>query len=271
VKKILIAILILVAPTSLFAQRNPTWPSLDYIIANADQVIIGRIVEVGATARDKNGDDQQPIVFAVDETLKGESVQRLPLDHSLLLLRPQLRGEIPLSNPVNSAARSHRLLVAVRRKGGAVVQVYGIDLDGKDLSVVAADLKILTKPADVIRTAKDVVHRIPEKPKESEFFEWAPDPEFLKGTPFAIYGIIVPVDQVLQNRAEAFLHAPNDKGHQYYSAHCQAINALRHFKSDENIRLLMGLLSDSDFYVHQDAAIVLKDWGLDVVVPVQHE
>jgi hypothetical protein len=267
-------VLVLGAALPLCAQHNPEAASLDYIVANADQVIVGRIVEVGSATRDNYGEYQQQIVLAVEETLKGDRDQRLPLVLAHDLWRPQFDAELPLSDPAGSSFLPHRLLVAVRKKSAYPPEVDAVDLDSDKLSVVTADLELLSNSVDIVQAAKAEVRRIPVRPKEGEYFNWLPmhDYDSLKGTHYDGCGIYVPVDKRLEDRALALLRAPNETLEDIGHTHSMAVEALRFFRSDENIRLLTGLLSAPDNSTRQAAYGVLKGWGLDVTAPaVSHE
>jgi hypothetical protein len=78
--------------------------SLDALVASADQVVVGRIVEVGNAPPTIGPYYRQPIVLAVEQTLKGEAVQRLYFD--LVNVAWQSRfyeKQLPWSDPASAA------------------------------------------------------------------------------------------------------------------------------------------------------------------------
>src|SRR5580693_418985 len=194
-KAILAAILILGAPIAFRAQEHPVVSTLDFLVAQADYVAVGRIVEVGNATATVGPYYRQPIVLAVEQTLKGEAVQRMSFDLADVSWHSRsYEKQLPLSDPESSSAPRHRLLVM--RRGGKEAQrhVIAIDLDEAELRVATADLVVLTKPADVIKAAKDEVLRSPLKSGDDRSFAWLPPHLYsaLVGTVYEHSDIYVP-------------------------------------------------------------------------------
>jgi hypothetical protein len=158
----------------------------------------------------------------------------------------------------------------VRRNQAAPSHVNAIDLDEVELHVLSADLVLLTKPEDIIQAAKDEVLRSPAKPSDDYGLWWLPPHNYdaLQGTAYDHSDIYVPVDERVEKRAQSLLRGPIEAISHSFTTHTFAIYALHFFKSDENISLLTGLLSDPDGPTRQEAYQVLKGWGLDVAKPV---
>ena len=76
----------------------------------------------------------------------------------------------------------------------------------------------------------------------------------MKGDPFYLCQIILPVDERLEKRAHTVLQGER-VGPRYI-----AVLALRQFRSEGNIHLLTGLLSDPDVAVRRNAKLVLEEW-----------
>ena len=257
----------------IHSQRNPVYSSLDESIARADQVVVGRIIDFGTATYDKSGRGyQQPFVVAVEETLKGADVQRLSLDLGLVTwmeIAPHFDWKLPFSHGDDSLIHSHRLLIAQRFSEPPYPPHSDVfDLDSGGLSVVTADLTVLTKPEDIIRAAKDDIRRTPMKVKPGDSFTWVPPQEPLKETAYYGCAIVVPIDERLEKRAHTLLSEPGNKN--ISEGHLVALGAIRFFKSDDNIRLLKGLLNDSDLAIRREASVVLKSWGVDAAEPVAH-
>jgi hypothetical protein len=266
-KTILAAFIVSLSALPLCAQMYPVAESLDSLVARADQIVIGRIIEVGVATRDPKSDTRQTIVVSVQETLKGDHVQRLPLD----LIGNQSMHQFPTKLP--SSGSEDRLLFIVRRNQQGSPYVNAINLTVVEFPVVTADLTVISKPSDIEQATKDDVRRFPAKPKAGENFEWSPmhDYDSLKGSYYYGCGIVVPVDERVEKRAHALLSAPNDKIVSTVTTHSMAVHALSFFKSDENIRLLRGLLNDPDESVRAETLRVLKGWGIDVAKPAARE
>jgi hypothetical protein len=114
--------------------------SIEYVVANADVVVIGKLTEVGDT-KEILGRDWRNVTIAVKETLKGDTWK-------------PLRVHVPNPESVLSKWKdgSHQLLVAIQHDDSPTGTV--IDLTDEKLEVVTAELKFLRKPEDVIRIAK---------------------------------------------------------------------------------------------------------------------
>jgi len=255
-KTILGAILILGAALTVRAQY-PQSLSIDIIVAKADQVLMGRVVNSGDTARDKDGRRRGTIVLSVEKTLKGNQM-RGSLDLPIANWDDSYPGEFNATTS-DSEINSHRLLVALRRDSKNQTRIAAIDLDSASLEIMRADLVALKTSAEVIRAAEDEIRRIPVGGKPIDVFELRAPSYEVKGDPFYGCMIIVPADERLEKRAQQWLSDPDTR--------LNGVYALRSFKSDENIRLLMALLSDADYPVRQQAYQVLKIWGVEVPKP----
>ena len=261
-KAIVAASLTLAAAPPLIAQY-PQARSIDYLVAEADQVIVGRILSTDGTTRNKEGILEGVIILSIEKTLKGDQLQGsivLPLAD----WGDAYKGEL---YPATSDALtdSHRFLVALRHDGQGRTRISAIDLDSPSLAVMSADLVVLKAPADVIRVAEAEVRRISEGGQRIEAFDWPAPGYDVKGDPFYGYQIILPVDTRLEERAHTILkRGPR-------AQRGIAIGALRFFKSDENIRILTGLISDANLYELRYAKQVLNGWGIDVADPATHE
>jgi hypothetical protein len=250
---LLAAIFILGAPLTVHAQY-PQSLSIDYIVAKADQVIIGRVVNVGDTTPDKDGRRGGAIVLSVEKTLKGNEV-RGSLDLLVANWDSYYSGEFYAATS-DSQINSHRLLVALRHDPKDRTRIAAIDLDSASLEIVRADMVVLKTSAEVIRAAEDEVRRVPPGDNRIDVFELRGPTYEINGDPFYGCTIIVPADERLEKRAHVWLSDPSTRLHGLYAIHF--------FKSDENIRLLTALLTDPDSSVRQEADRVLKGWSVSV-------
>jgi hypothetical protein len=130
---LLSAVLILCAALTAHAQY-PQSLSIDYIVARADQVIIGPVVSVGDTTRDKNGRRGGTIVLSVEKTLKGNQVSG-SLDLPVANWDSYYPGEFHAATS-DSQIYSHRLLVAFRHDANGRISIRAIDLDAASLEII---------------------------------------------------------------------------------------------------------------------------------------
>jgi hypothetical protein len=255
-KAILVTILILGAALTVRAQY-PQSLSIDFIVARADQVLIGRVVNAADTTRDKDGRRGGTIVLSVEQTLKGSQL-RAPLDLPIANWDDYYPGEFYAATS-DSQINSHRLLVALRHDAKNRTRIAAIDLDSASLEIMRADLVVLKTSAEVIRAAQDEIHRIQPGDNRIDVFELRPPTYEIKTDLFYGHTIIVPADERLEKLAHTWLSDPGTR--------LRGLYALRFFKSDENIRLLTALVDDTDYSVRNEAAKILKGWGVDAANP----
>jgi hypothetical protein len=217
--------------------------SIDSTVAMFEQVFVGRIVEIGTPTTDGKSVAMQPVVFAVEEVLRGERTKRIALPDFTY----------PTATLTGWQSHSNRLLIAVNHGAPSVSAV--IDLDADSLEVWSADFVLIKKAADVIQAAKDEIRRTPTDSPRSPNVQMRPP----RGDLYL--RLTIPADERLERRAHAILGGGDGWSRE------EAVEALKYFKSNENIRLLKSLLEDSDIKVGRKAYEVLTGWG---VSPVNH-
>ena len=144
--------------------------------------------------------------------------------------------------------------------------------------VFAADFTLLQNPDAIIQAARDIVSAAPFNVRQLHTFRLMIPTEVLAQTKSGgPYGqLIVPVDEQLRKHAIEFLKSES------FSRRLEAAEALRYFKSKENIDRLRTLLEDegysqrtasdgtaSKYFGVRDAAYqTLQAWGIEVERPV---
>jgi hypothetical protein len=268
---------ILLTGTTALAQINPVWTSIDLSVAWADRVVVGRIEEMGeASGAAERNDRRQSIILAVDETLKGEPVSRLPLVIGYDLWQ-QLAGEKVLCSAC--AAHTHRLLVTI---GPMQDHPSGVtDLDRDSVFDVSGDLHVLSTGDAILQAAREEVLRCPGVLDGEKYFAWDPSETFMPGTTFHQYTVNVPVDERQESLAHHFLDSepvPTRVIGARGNDRAQAALVLGFFRSPENLELMKSLLHDPqvehdvlgqlDYPVRAVAYRVLSKWGVDVPKPI---
>jgi hypothetical protein len=256
--------------SSVEVQAQPIFghaESIEYVVANADVVVIGELTELGDT-KEILGSDWRQVTIAAKETLKGDTWQ-------------PLRVHVPNPESVLSKWKdgSHRLLVAIQHDNTPTGTV--IDLTGEKLEVATAELKFLRKPEDVIRIARETVRRMPGV-RRTFGVRIMLHYDAIGNTQWAGnhgLGVIVPVDDRLEMRAHEYICSDDS------IRRSDGIKALRFFKSDENIARLKTLLDDPDtgylrhpvnnmgvevrqYSVRKEAFETLEQWGVKVKKPI---
>ena len=253
-------------PVFVFAE------SIECTVANADLVLVGKLVEFD---EDETNDDQgRKATIAVEETLK------VRFDESYEKIRVRL--SYPESVFADWKGHSRRLLVAIREESPRATV---IDLTPENLEVLTEDFELLRDPADVIRIAKETVQRMPSAVKRIHTFRLlVPHDVFAKTRSAKGSGMYlsVPVDERLEKRACDYLSSDD------YSRRSEGVEALRYFKSDENIVRLKAALKDPgwgylqhaehnrgvevrDYGVRREAYRILITWGIKTEKPLFRE
>ncbi len=245
--------------------------SIEWTVANADRVVVGKIVGFGGGEGADEGEGIEA-TLAVEETLKGEHRQRL---------------RVWLSRPASVLEgwkdRSRRLLVAVVGEEDSSAATV-IELADEGLEVLTADFTLLRDPDEVIRVAKETVRRMPGVRRILGFALMVPN-EAVAGTQWAeYYGtggyllLSVPVDRRLETRALEFLRSDSTFRRE------EGARALRYFRSAENIERVRALLDDPAwayldraeenqgrevriYVVRREAYRTLRYWGVDAEKP----
>lgn len=258
------------SPTRASAQPIFGYPKcVDSMAIDCDELVVGTVVDFGdeATIDEFGG---CPTTISVEETLKGRHRRQL-----------EIRFLYPRSVLAKWKDQSHRLLVAnSRRPTGGVA----IDLSSDDLAVLTADLKVLRKPEMIIVAARATIRRMPGVTRIATFQIDIPR-SVIAGTKWTEnlgVRIAVPVDGRLERRAHEALKS-ND-----YSRRREAAEALRYFKSDDNIARIKDLLADPGwghlrhpaenrgiavrfFGVRKEAYETLIYWGIPIEKPAFRE
>jgi len=249
--------------------------SIECTVANADLVVLGRLVEFGGGGQ-ANGREGREATIAVEEILKGERHQRLRVD---------------LSDPVSALTgwkvHSRRLLVAV--KGDVPTAATVIDLSDENLEVLTAEFRLLRDPEDVIQVAKETVRRMPAAVRRIHTFGLVVPRDAVAGTTWEKYyatgghlRLQVPVDERLEKKALDSIRSESLQRRE------EGVRALRYFKTDENIARVKRLLSDPGWaYLHhagenkglevriytvrEESYQALKYWGVDAENPMTRE
>jgi hypothetical protein len=281
--KLLFLLLGLSVPVELLAQRAPQRfiSTIDVRVLNADTVVVGKVGNIVRLEPDRaNGAIDFTVV--VGETLKGSP-------------QSQLRRHIGLGN------LNEKKEIAEMLKNKTDVLLIGdsfLGLKTKGLSVPAANGAQLREPDSVVDYVRGVLRDHANRSRVETFLvpvprEWDGSSNAFSGFG-SVTGVVVPVDAQLEKWAiEAIESSANflsryqlstDDGYQSEQLRILGIQALQLFRSEQNISLLKGLLTDSAFdssrpehnngvetrtyRIRQKAHEALKKWGLEVSEPV---
>lgn len=150
-----------------------------------------------------------------------------------------------------------------------------IDLSGESGTlVVTADARLLTRKDDIVKAAEAAASPEAAKPKQGRLDAPASSDVVRKYSTGDGVWLIVPLNDRLQAIARDWLKSKE------IDFRVEGANALKHFKSDDNIQLLKRLLEDpgsrssgkaKTYPVRQAAFAVLKEWGVQVKPPVVEE
>jgi len=252
--------------TSTFAQPGYiSGTSLDSMVVNSDHVFIGTIRKFEKQEGKAGSNDRLLVWFAIEETLKSpQSVlasSPITTDPYTCFFQPLGQFEYYDIYLPKLIEKRSRLLVAV---GGDIP--FAIDLDDKGQKVLTSDFEIL----DVSRVPPNVrrIHTLTL---------WKPEAiELDLGQPVRLK---VPVDERLEKRTHSLLASESPKDR------IAGLEAIRYFKTDENIAKAKNLLTDPyqekrwdtqtddlkpylSYLVRVAAWDTFRVWGIKVEKPV---
>jgi len=208
-KRLIAIVLTLGFAPLLRAQMTPVCMSLDASVDEASTVVVAHVDHVGEATPDKYGKPRSPVVFYVEQVIKGAAPQRLTLDSATRYASDYLVNSWdPGPDDFKNDQRAGTRLMLFLNGGG----VWIINLDNPDDRSVTADLKLLRTPKELIQAAKEQVLRTPGV--KQDFGEAvAPRPQ-LRGTHFEHCTIYIPIDDRLlkteEGRKELADRAQND-------------------------------------------------------------
>jgi len=266
-----------IASESANAQKGVTViESIDCAVTNGDEVFIG-------TVKDYKVDKKTGLLsveFGVDEVLKDfetfiDTDPLPPPTERDLLIRKTYAADLDQLKESKG-----RVLVCENKRGRSETSDEGhhtfFKIDS-ELPLVSADLQLLRDSDSVIRTAKQVIANAPIYAKRVHTF-CLPGPKSMSaemGTDLRV-SVRVPTDQRLEKKALALLlsETPEER--------LTGLDAIRFFKSKENIEKVRGLLNDpykkvsgsetkARFVVREAAWLTLQKWGVELEKPVLEE
>jgi hypothetical protein len=277
---VVVAISVFVAVEARAQPLFPAARSIETTVANADLVVVGKLVEIPAAkpAAERRGHE---IVLAVEETLKQDLFTIDPYD------RLAVHVSKPLAEIEDWKRRGNRLLVA--HDDSAPDECTVFELGPGRCKALAADFTLLRDGEDVLRVAKQTVQRMPAAIKRIHTFPLVVPREVVVGTQWEPYygtgghlRLSVPVEERLEKRAQDYISSDS------YQKRQEGVRALRYFKSDGNIARVKPLLGDAGFghlkraeenggvevrwyAVRDEAYRTLRAWGVNVEKPVIQE
>jgi hypothetical protein len=256
-------------PVSALAQMIPprVVSTVDVLVLSQDPVVIGRI-----TAAKEGANRSTDVSIAVDEVLKG-AVR----ESTLQRVQEPLRG-----------ARLSAEELSLLASGKARVLVIGdrfMPLDDGNLAVPTVAGALLRDANAVVSHIREVFRSHPGQNRVEAFQIPLPD-QFKNVSPFFDNGMLnswqqlaVPVDASLEKWGIETIQS----GKEVY----RGFQALRFFKSDQNISFVKGLLDDPryelrraddnngievrQYDVRRFAYDTLKSWRIDVTEPLVSE
>jgi hypothetical protein len=215
------ALLSMLFPFALAQPGSPYVPCLDTMAINSRSVFVGTIVSTHEL--DRTGANTNAVVL-VEQRLKGD----IPDKTQALIL-------VPPSILANWKARNTRLLIfnGVTGDGNGV-----IDLSSRDLKVLTAEMKLLTRPEEVLEAAQRAIARHPGVTGLPTFWRTVPQDvvRMLDGERF--------LTTTLPANADSERWAIGALTSSQVRDRAEAAHALGYFPSEANIERLKRLLDD---------------------------
>lgn len=247
--------------------------SLEVLTDESPVIFVGRVTDIKSTT------DSGPLsTVVVEELIRGDAAKEI--------------YQINLWKPIDELAdlkrRKVRLLIFLRDEGDGVSGTF--EVDDPEIKAPLAYFTFLKGGAAILKLAKERARLRPE-PTAASFHigihdsearsQWMQELVDAGETGTMISGLLVPIDARLEKWARSAL----ESGDLYVAGN--AINALGHFKSPENINLLKKQLQSKLFSPSADgenigyekrqygmrhrAYEILTNWGVAVEPPIFEE
>jgi len=247
--------------------------SIDCLVVNSDQLFIATVKDYQEPDSEKLQADFITVEFAIEEVLKDSDPA--PLSRPKFLLLKTRATDLAQLKEAET-----RLLVFADWENKRNNTFISLDFRGDRLPLVTADFEVLRDSNSLIRATKEVIANAPLYAKRMHTFSLrGPDslgPVFITGFGYFFVFVEVPTDQRLEKKALAWMQSkiPDERS--------TGLEAIRFFKSKENIAKVRGLLNDpykevyggehKDCFVVREAAwATLRDWRVESEKPVLEE
>lgn len=275
----------ILAPAPALRGDTAAEESIELLVADSDRIVRGRVRAV------EHGEDRrlawEIAVVKVAEVLKGEKCQsvsfivyrylrtpRLALawqENGFELLLFLVTGERYRKNADRLVRKKHPWALRDRRGLHSA-----IELNGKPgRHIFTFDLVRLRKKDEILKAARVAAAFTGGARHLKTHFIALPLALTPEGFDFHSLGVFFPVDRRLEERAHEWVKSD------HYHLRMDGVNALRYFRSDENLAILRDMLSDPipaphcrylRLYRTRGVAYrILKGWGIDVPEPVTRE
>ena len=245
------------------AQPGPSYvPCLDTMAINSASVFVVTIFDLCTPAHCTHDNN---VIVSVEEHLKGDPGDRF-----------QFRIDAPAATLADWKDRGSRLLIFDHLGSDPSwgnPKVKAIDLSGRDLKILTADMSVLVDPAEILRAAKEAIGRHRNVYGMVTFSRSIPDAIARQLGVDVWPKTTVPADSDLERWALSCLDSKQD------NERSEAADALGYFPSEANAARLRPLLDDpalsnngygnANFYfVRQNAYRSLMRMGGTVPKPV---
>ena len=247
--------------------------SVDSLVINADHVFIGTVKK--HEKLDPNAPPKSTsAIFAIEECLKAPFLNPVSASKEQGLLIPK-----------NYAS----LLARLEKKGSRLLVVSDlanqlnnrfIELDTEHPNAISADIRLLRDSESVIRVAREAISKAPKNVRRVHTFVLpAPESFTAEMNVGDLVYVTVPADERLEKKAFALVksNSPTDR--------MKGLEAIRFFKSKENISKVRALLNDPRreevnrpnqkttyvYRVRKGGWNTLRTWGIEIEMPVIEE
>jgi hypothetical protein len=264
--------------------------SIEWVTATSDRIVVGKVVKVEVEG------EKEPVevaTVAVSRTLKGKHA-----DTVRFTLRRSSGPEVARGWQADGVPMLFFLVGekdwALRYDGNGhcAVLLGKSDRDSTHtMPVLTRDFKVLTEPEAILKRVEGAVAATPKdrKPQRHLVNVRGDSEVFTKCWGGSSVLLVVPVDADLEKQARAWCKSPSDEDR------WEGAKVLKHFKNDENVRILKSLLDDPAisvsqtyqqvagqreptlvsrtkvYYVRAAAYEALRDFGVEVKKPVLEE
>lgn len=212
--------------------------SIEWLVADSDRVIMGKIVKVEAAGQ------HQAVTVDVSKTLRGkheDKVILLVMNNGGQAAQGWHKAAVPMLFCLQDTKDGWML----RRADGNHAAVFlGKAEPHATIEVFTRDFKHLTEPEAIVKYMEAYAKSIPADWKKKHTVIHVPhrSPVYTKLWAGSSVLLTVPVDPQMEQQARAWCKSKNTE------ERAQGAYLLRLYKNDENIKILRGLLNDPGEY-----------------------
>jgi len=272
-----LAVLALFAFAGLAKAESNFGECIEWIVADSERVIVGKIIETDNTGR------HEIVTVAVSKTIRGKHEAKIqfvirvaggyrPGQGWMKTNLPMLFCLVTPAQIKDNKDLPDTKLVLRHGPNDQCAVLLG-KTDQRSMDVFTRDYGELTDPAAILKHVEAYAKTIPaDWKKKHVIVDLHPEtPAYKKLYAGSSVSFTLPADAILESQGRRWCKSEN------VNERSHGVRALSAFKTEENIKILKGLLADPaystgsgmrSYYIRAQAYEVLREFGVNVERPV---